>query len=831
MKNHILLSLLFSIFINELTTAYPPNTSQPNITKGFNALAGNIPEEIQELASYFKGESRTFNNYSIKLPKGIILVGQPGSGKTAIAKALSEEIDCPFIYKNSSDLTDGQTIQELFDEARTIAKKNRHQKAILFLDDFDVFGLPEYSNNELRGNVLTIMNELDGYSSDDSVIVIAASHRMDNFDKSLIRSGRFDKVVEMPMPDANQRISMIKKFSESCKIPFDTNLNFMKVAQAAYNFTPADLKQLINYAHLAARKENAAKITENHMYAGILKTLQTKARSDRDLSIRIKVITDLIKNNKDQVKGFAKLIGDIPNEVKELVKQLKNNTTYKAFKIELPKGILLSGPPGTGKTSLVRALSEESGCEFIAVSAAEFVDSLVGGGAQKIRTIFNEARLKAENSEIKKAIVFIDEIDAIGKREGNSLDSTITELLTQMDGFEENDSIIVIAASNHISNIDPALLRAGRFSKIIKIGLPDSSKREALLKYYTNGIPLSFGINLKKIAEASNNFSPADLKELVQKASSLALSQGHKQLQENNFIEAMKKMLNERALKGEKDIQQQLDSLDVIFNGKEINKGFKRLAGPIEPEIEDLVKMLKGEYNYQNFGIPFPKGYLISGPPGTGKTALVRALAEESGCEFIQAKGSEFINKYVGVGAQAVRDLFNEARLKAEGNRYGKTIIFIDELDAIGSRSTSDCSETNRTVTELLTQMDGFYKDDSIIVVGATNMPSSLDPALTRAGRFDTFIEVPLPNYEKRKALFNFYSKGRPIDFENINFDSLATATAGYNAADVKNIIDLAAKNAMKAKQPKIMSDNFNTALLSIKAAQSQRTNNYINKF
>lgn len=803
-------------------------SNQTNPKKGLNGLAGNIPAEIQELASYFKGESRNFNLYSVDLPKGILLVGQPGSGKTTLAKALSEEIDCPFIYTKSTELTDQTAVNQLFDNARKQAKQNKHKKAIIFIDDFDSFKTDSMSKIDSRGNVLAIMNELDGFANDDSVITIASTHNADNFDTSLLRSGRFDKVIELTLPDEQQRIVMIKKFSESSNIPFDLNVNFTKIGQASYNFTPADLKQLINFAHLTAKNENAKNISDKHLYTGILKTLHTKLRTDKDMAVRVKVITNLIKDKKDELKGFAKLAGTIPEEIKQLVKQLKNDPLYQKFKVKLPKGILLSGPPGTGKTSLVRALSEEAACEFVYISAAEFVDSFVGGGAQKIRDLFREARQKAINSESKKTIIFIDEIDSIGKRAGNSLDSTITELLVQMDGFEEDESIIVIAATNHISNIDPGLLRPGRFSKIIKIGLPDSSTRLALLKTYTNDIPLSRTIDLQKIADACNNFSPADLKELIQKASSLAMSQNLRQINEEQFVQSMRKMLNEKAIKGDKDIQQQLDTLDVIFSGKESNKGFMRLAGPIEPEIQDLVKMIKGEYNYSNFGLSIPKGYLLAGPPGTGKTAIVRALAEESGCEFIQAKGSEFINKYVGVGAQAVRDLFNEAKIKAEGNRFGKTIIFIDELDAIGSRSEVDNSETTRTVTELLAQMDGFYKDESIIVIGATNRPSSLDPALTRAGRFDTFIEVPLPNFEKRKALFNYYGKNRPIDYASVNFDNLAKLTEGYNAADIKNIIDKAAKDAMKSNQKMILLANFNKALAEAQLAETQKTNNYL---
>ena len=326
----------------------------------------------------------------------------------------------------------------------------------------------------------------------------------------------------------------------------------------------------------------------------------------------------------------------------------------------------------------------------MAVSAAEFIHPLVGGGAAKIRDLFKEARLKAVNSESKKTIIFIDELDSIGKRQGNSLDATITELLTQMDGFQEDNSVMVIAASNHPANIDPALLRPGRFNKIIKVGLPDLNKRELILKLYTEGIPLAADVNLRKIAEAANNFSPADLKELVQKASADALKENSPNIKEKHFVEGLRKTLKERMLKGEKDIQQQLDALDVIFGGKDAVKGFKRIVGGVDPAIEDLVKMIRGELNYGKFGLPFPKGILLAGPPGTGKTALVRALAEETGCEFIQAKGSDFIEKYVGVGAQRVRDLFNDARTKAEGNRFGKTIIFIDEVDAVGSRATSD---------------------------------------------------------------------------------------------------------------------------------------------
>lgn len=795
---------------------------------GLKSLAGPIPIQITQIVDDFKG-SNTANLSN--LPRGILLVGRPGSGKTTLGKALSNDIQTGlFIYQNAPDL-DAKAIKAVFKDARAKAKTSYLKKCIIFIDEFDTFGFDptQSQNSDTRDTVITLLNEMDGFESDDSVLVIAATQfDAENYDKSLTRSGRFDTTIKITLPNQQQRVDMITFFKNKLSLSWAWGIDWNKIGKISTDFTPADIKKLVSVSFVLANRDRSKNITEKHLGQAIITVIRANSRTDKKMLIKLKLACDLLNNTRTP-KGFARFVGPMPNDIKRLVSQIKgNDPAYASLKIGLPKGILLVGPPGTGKTTIARAISEETNCEFVAISAAEFSSSYVGSGGQKIRDLFNDARELAKNSPSGKTIIFIDEIDSIGKRQGSSLDSTVTSLLTEMDGFEEDDSIIVLAATNHPGNLDSALLRAGRFSKKIKVGLPDLATRKQLLTFYTKGVSLTKDVNLDTIAQATNNTSPADLKEIIEKAKNIAITQSKKSIDAQCMIAAIKQSLQERILKGEKDIQQQIESLDVIFNGKTTQNGFKRLAGSIPPEIEDLVKMIKGEVDYKKFGLPFPKGILLAGPPGTGKTALVRALSEEAGCEFVTAKGSSFINLYVGVGADNVRKIFEEAKTKAEGNRYGKTILFIDEIDAIGSRSSSVSGggETQRTIAELLAQMDGFYQDDSVIVIAATNVPDALDPALRRAGRFDTTIEIPLPDLVKRQALLQHYIKNRPI--ASVSVAQLATKMDGFNAADIKETVNAAALLAMRAKQSKITQANLEQAIQARKNIKQQGRKTFI---
>jgi len=799
-----------------------------NTTESLRDIQGTVPFELKDIVDNLKNTQKLPDT---NLPKGIMLVGRPGTGKTNLFRKMAKELPAnSYVYISAINLKNAEMVDKLFDIALRKAKQNYHGKCIIMIDDFDSFDISE--NNILNQkntpeNVVALMNQLSGFEKNERLIVIAASNKTD-IHPDLGRSLRIDEVIELSLPDLPLRLKMLRKFNEGQK-PFADNVQLNQIASLSYDFTPADLLKLIQKANLYARQASRISVSQQELIDALKGILIAKGRFDKDIMIRIKALTNLL-NGKKEPCGFDRLIGTIPQEARQLVEQLNGSNKFDRFKLKPSKGILFTGPPGTGKTTLARAIAEEAKCGFVAISGAEFSQSLVGGGAQIVKDLFKKAREKAENSPSGRAIIFIDEVDSIGQRSGDILDSTITQLLTEMDGFAEGNAITVIGATNHPENIDLALTRPGRFDKIVEIGLPDELTRKKLLEYYIKGRPYNIAtIDLQKVAEFADCCTPADLKEMINKAALLAVDANARQIERSHILEAIKQGLHEKMLKGDHNARQLFDRLDVVFNGKTSKKGFKQIVGGVPEEIQDLIELLKEDSSkFKNFGIPCPKGFLLTGPPGTGKTLLAKAIAEELDCGFISKNGSDFIEQFVGMGAKRVREVFEEARKKAKGNRFGKAIIFVDELDAIGSRSGNpmQSEEVSRTVTALLNEMDGIAKDDSVIVIGATNNPNRLDPALKRPGRLDTMIEIGLPDLAKRIEFLKFYTK--PCLITNIHFDNIARQLNGYSPADIKEMVNNAARIALRKRYNSITQECFELAIEKTKASKKTQLQAYI---
>lgn len=498
-------------------------------------------------------------------------------------------------------------------------------------------------------------------------------------------------------------------------------------------------------------------------------------------------------------------------ELQNVINYLKNPEKFKQIGAKVSRGILLVGEPGNGKTLLAKAVAGEANVPFFSVTGSDFIEVFVGVGASRVRDLFAQARKHAP------CIVFIDEIDAIGRARGSGFggghderEQTLNQLLTEMDGFQsQGNSIIVLAATNMPEVLDKALLRPGRFDCRIDVPYPDDQAREAILRIHTQKVKVSDEVDLKKLAADTAGFSGAELADLINKAAMQAARNNKTIIDMEDIRVAQKMILNSQKAIGPQDNPMAGDTnLARMYKPSQVKTTFDSIAGmeSAKEELEDIVEYLKNPQKVGRLGAKMSKGVLLVGEPGNGKTLLARAVAGEANCPFFTISGSAFVQKYVGVGAARVRDLFAQAR------KHKPSIIFIDEIDAVGMKRSDNegCgSEYNQTLNQLLTEMDGFdTKEDPVIVIGATNRPDTLDSALLRAGRFDRRVEVPMPRLLDRLKILRLHAKDFKLADE-VDLEKVARGTAGFSGADIANLLNEAALHAIKTdeKQAIAMAD------------------------
>ncbi|OYT62004.1 MAG: AAA family ATPase, partial [Thermofilum sp. ex4484_15] len=442
-------------------------------------------------------------------------------------------------------------------------------------------------------------------------------------------------------------------------------------------------------------------------------------------------------------------IGDL-HEAKQKIREmvelpLKHPELFRRLGIEPPKGLLLYGPPGTGKTLLAKAVANESGAHFIAINGPEIMSKFYGESEARLREVFREAE---ENAP---AIIFIDEIDAIApKREevtGEVERRVVAQLLALMDGLKSRGQVVVIGATNRPDALDPALRRPGRFDREIAIPVPDKTARREILQVHTRNMPLADDVNLDEIAEITHGFTGADLAALCREAAMHALRRFLPKIDlereeiPTEVLESLK-VTKQDFMEALKDIQPSA-LREVYVEVPEVHWEDIGGLGEVKQELREAVEWpLKYPDYFEKMGIEPPRGILLYGPPGTGKTLLAKAVATESEANFISVRGPEILSKWVGESEKAIREIFRKARQAAP------CIIFFDEIDSITPRRgfRTDSGVTDRIVNQLLTEMDGITLLRNVIVIGATNRPDILDPALLRPGRFDRIIYVPPPD-------------------------------------------------------------------------------------
>ncbi|XP_030926038.1 cell division cycle protein 48 homolog [Quercus lobata] len=539
----------------------------------------------------------------------------------------------------------------------------------------------------------------------------------------------------------------------------------------------------------------------------------------------------------DDVGGVRKQMA----QIRELVElPLRHPQLFKSIGVKPPKGILLYGPPGSGKTLIARAVANETGAFFFCINGPEIMSKLAGESESNLRKAFEEAEKNAPS------IIFIDEIDSIApKREkthGEVERRIVSQLLTLMDGLKSRAHVIVMGATNRPNSIDPALRRFGRFDREIDIGVPDEIGRLEVLRIHTKNMKLSEDVDLERIAKDTHGYVGADLAALCTEAALQCIREKMDVIDlEDETIDA--EILNSMAVSNE-HFQTALGTSNPSALRETVvevpNCSWEDIGGleNVKRELQETVQYpVEHPEKFEKFGMSPSKGVLFYGPPGCGKTLLAKAIANECQANFISVKGPELLTMWFGESEANVREIFDKARQSAP------CVLFFDELDSIATQRGSSVGDAggaaDRVLNQLLTEMDGMSAKKTVFIIGATNRPDIIDPALLRPGRLDQLIYIPLPDEDSRHQIFKACLRKSPIS-KDVDLRALAKYTQGFSGADITEICQRACKYAIRENiekdiererrrrdNPEAMEEDVEDEVAEIKAAHFEESMKY----
>jgi transitional endoplasmic reticulum ATPase len=467
-------------------------------------------------------------------------------------------------------------------------------------------------------------------------------------------------------------------------------------------------------------------------------------------------------------------------------------------------GILLHGPPGVGKTFFARAIAGEHGLNMIHVSTGDLVGSLVGQSAQNIDKAFETAL------DNLPCLLFFDEFDSVAQRRDSTPDQesrrTVNQLLTSLEAHRDERELVVMAATNSIEHLDPAVIRPGRFDRHIRIDLPDEAARREIFETELDDRPTAATIELDELVRRTEGMTPAGIAKIVDTA---ALDVFREATQTGENLEL--------------DTEHLLSALER-YGGQDRptveHWTWDSLVLPeaIKAQLRQLQAVIEDPESARRFGVEPPTGLLLAGPPGTGKTTVAKVLAAQARSSFYPISGADVISKWVGESERNIRQLFERAR----ENR--PSIVFVDEIDAIAGRRGESLGTHDSHVNQLLAEIDGVAGQRGVFVVGATNRPDQIDPALLRGGRLSRTIVLGLPDEAGRLAILGLHTARMPT--VGVDFEELARDTEGFSPADLRSLAQEAALAAM-AREPEaetaaVTHEDFREALGRLRSGDEE---------